>query len=505
MSDKSGSNYQNCPPKADAMIHSLRAFGYDLGMAIADLIDNSIFAGSTDIWINYSWNDSDPWIAIVDNGKGMSEEKLVEAMTLGSTSPLAERDPEDLGRFGLGLKTASFSQCKLVTVSSKTAEGIYATRFWDLDHVEKVKQWMLGITPTPEINELLKPLSELPSGTIVLWKELDRVIDFSSQSRHNPKEEFLNRFIYVKKYLEMIFHQHLENRRKKLNIHVGRGLCIPWDPYMKKNDFRQLLSEEKYEDSRVRVVPYVLPHVSNRSEQENENGAGPKGWNAQQGFYVYRNRRMIVSGGYLDFNLKPEEHYKLARIQVEITNDMDHEWSIDVRKAVASPPERLKGDLLRIAKVTRQRASEVYRARTGARKTRQSKSRINHESAWIKKEFDGKIIYKINTNNAVMKKLIEEASISKSWLNKFCYLIENTLPHRLIIMDGIEHEDCHVNLPDKLCVPPEELKNLCIEIYSNKLKDGLTHEESVDLTCSIEPFDSHPIFRAVLDRIMENN
>ena len=140
----------------------------------------------------------------------------------------------------------------------------------------------------------------------------------------------------------MVFHQYLEPHPKKINIFVGVAQCEPWDPYLRKNDFTSELSSEKYEDSRISVIPYILPHVSKRSDSESAHGAGPKGWNAQQGFYVYRNRRMIVSGGYLNFDLKAEEHYKLARIKVDITNDMDHEWSIDVRKAVAIPPDRLR-------------------------------------------------------------------------------------------------------------------------------------------------------------------
>lgn len=120
---RSDNDFEDCPPRAEALIHSLRAFGYDLSMAIADLIDNSIFAGASNIWIDYSWNDGDPWVRILDDGTGMEEERLVEAMRLGSMSPLEDRAPEDLGRFGLGLKTSSFSQCKLVTVYSKTTDG----------------------------------------------------------------------------------------------------------------------------------------------------------------------------------------------------------------------------------------------------------------------------------------------------------------------------------------------------------------------------------------------
>ncbi len=240
-------NYEDCPPKADAMIHSLRAFGYDLGMAIADLIDNSIFAKASNVWVQYDWNEGDPWVRVLDDGRGMKEKKLVEAMTLGSTSPLENRAPADLGRFGLGLKTASFSQCKLVTVGTKTSDGSESIRFWDLDFVEEVKEWKLGKKPEEKVNSLLNPLRELDSGTAVVWKELDRIVDKGDGTAHDPKDSFFVRFLYVKEYLEMVFHQFLESRKNKLKIFVGAAECKPWDPYLNNNEFRQELSAEKYE------------------------------------------------------------------------------------------------------------------------------------------------------------------------------------------------------------------------------------------------------------------
>lgn len=497
----SSDNYENCPPRADAMIHSLRAFGYDLGMAVADLIDNSIFAGASNVWVQYDWNEGDPWVRILDDGNGMTERKLVDAMTLGSTSPLEKRDPDDLGRFGLGLKTASFSQCKLITVATKKGRGSPSVRFWDLDYVEHVKLWKIGKKPSDDIKLLLRPLEELEKGTVVVWKKLDRVVDRADGAQHDPKTAFLVRFLYVKDYLEMVFHQYLESRSRRLKIYVGSAECKPWDPYLRKNDFMQELSSEKYEDSRVSVIPYVLPHVSNRSGKENVEGGGPRGWNAQQGFYVYRNKRMIVSGGYLDLDLKPEEHYKLARIKIDITNDMDHEWAIDVRKAVASPPDRLKAELLRIAKVTRQKASEVYRARTGG--WRKKSSGKKSYDVWLKKTSGEKIVYKLNLENPVLRQLLDEVAPSKAWLRTFCYVVESTVPNRLIIMDGLEHEDCHIDLPLDFNPPPPGLLEMCRELYDSKIEQGCTHEEAVDIVCSIEPFDSHPGYRAALDGIKE--
>jgi len=491
-------NYESCPPRADAMIHSMRAFGYDLGMAIADLIDNSIFARAKNVKVSYSWNGGNPWIMIIDDGKGMSDKCLYEAMRLGSTSPLDDRDPKDLGRFGLGLKTASFSQCKLVSVLTKTVDSKISSRYWDLDRVQKTQSWDLGKKLPPATEKLMTSLNSQSSGTAILWEKLDRLVDSTPGGNHNPEDSFNKRFLGVKTYLETVFHRYLVNRpRMKISIYVGVAQCEPWDPFIIKNKFTNPMSSEKYEDSRVVIMPYVLPHISKRSEDESIKGSGIKGWNAQQGFYIYRNNRMIVSGGYLDFDLKAEEHFKLARISIDITNDMDHEWSIDVRKAGATPPDRLRADLLRIARVCRQKASEVYRARTGivgGRNTRE-----NAYDVWLKKNSGDKIIYKLNKANVVIKKILDEVECKKSWITKLFHVIETTVPHRLIIMDGLEHEDCHVDLQLEINPPPNELISLCLEFYRDYRSAGHNKQEAIEIVCSLDAFSTHPKYRACLE------
>lgn len=376
-SDDDTGDFEDCSPRPDALIYSLRAFGYSLPMAIADLIDNSITAQADNVWITYSWNGGTPWVKITDDGYGMTEAQLHEAMRLGSRSPIEQRDSEDLGRFGLGLKTASFSQCMLFSVCTRYSSEDISARYWDLDYVQRSSKWSLGILTRQEIINKFQEVSNLTHGTSVLWQNLDKMIDEASNEKEREKS-FLEKFLEVKKYLEMVFHQYLSGRKRKVNIFVGTAKCEPWDPYLLRNEFTMELSTERYEDDRITVMPYVLPHVSKRSEFESEAGAGLKGWNSQQGFYVYRNGRMIVSGGYLDLDLKAEDHYKLARIKVNITNDMDHEWSIDVRKALAIPPDRLRGELLRVAKASRQKASEIYRARSGRPKTRRTEKKSEH-------------------------------------------------------------------------------------------------------------------------------
>lgn len=487
--------YEDLPPRADAMVASMRAIGYDLAMAIADLIDNSIFADATEIRIRYHWEGPDSWIYILDDGQGMSEGKLKEAMRLGSQSPLEERDPKDLGRFGLGLKTASFSQCRIITVYTREPKGSTALRCWNLDHVEETRRWELDTIPPENAKSILANLDKLPHGTVVLWQGLDRIIEVDNQDNKEGMKTFYNKFLSVQRYLEMVFHRYL-SPPTNLKISLGTVELKPWDPYLRTNTFTQELASERYEDGSVRIVPFVLPHVSKRTDAESASGAGPKGWNAQQGFYLYRNKRMIIPGGYLDFGILPEDHYKLARIMVDIDNRMDHEWGIDVRKATASPPDRLRAELEKVAKATRKVAADVYRARMG---TVRATRRRDSSDVWKKMRRGDKIVYQINKGNKVVKEILDEMNPAASWTRKLFHVIETTVPHRLIVMDNSELEDCHVDLPLEMNKPLQELVDLCIGFYRRHRDAGRSHEIAVDLTMAVEPFNTHPAYRAALD------
>lgn len=145
----------NATPAAASMVETFRAMGYSLETAMADILDNSISAGANNIWISRIWKGGQSIITIKDDGIGMNHQELIEAMRPGSQNPLEERSKSDLGRFGLGLKTASFSQCRRLTVYSKKADykPVYWT--WDLDYVAKTNQWeLLQWIPDEYINAL---------------------------------------------------------------------------------------------------------------------------------------------------------------------------------------------------------------------------------------------------------------------------------------------------------------------------------------------------------------
>jgi len=208
---------------------------------------------------------------------------------------------------------------------------------------------------------------------------------------------------------------------------------------------------------------------------------------------------MIIPGGYLDFDLTSEEHYKLCRIRVDLPNDLDHEWCIDVRKAAASPPGHVREDLKRIAKATRTKAANVYRARTGAGRSKARSS--DRSSVWLRVKKRDKVVYKINRDHEAIQRILAEVDVGKSWVTKLFHLIENSVPHRLIIMDNAELEDCHVDLPESIAPPPEDLLDLCEALFRERVGRGVDPNDAADYACSF--FDNHTAYRVRLDNLIE--
>ncbi len=303
------------------MLESLRAFGYTIQTAIADLIDNSISAETKNVWLQFDWDGSESCISIRDDGKGMTEEELVNAMRLGSRDPLQQRDAKDLGRFGLGLKTASFSQCRRLTVRTKAVAQNSAIRRWDLDYVGQTGEWRLLRSGASGSEKRLTALEQMESGTVVLWESIDRVVGGTKTDDSKDHSRFLEMIEDVEKHLAMVFHRFLE-RKNKLQIWINQRLIEPWNPFLTNEKATQWLPEENlyFQEDRVVVQPYVLPHHSKVDSQTYEKATGPNGWNAQQGFYIYRNERMLVTGDWLGLGLQRDEHCKLARIQVDLPN-----------------------------------------------------------------------------------------------------------------------------------------------------------------------------------------
>ena len=202
-------DFDDVAPEPSSMIESMRAHGYTLPAAIADLIDNSIAARAQNVWLVFEWKGQRSWIRIADDGEGMDQDVLRAAMRLGSRHPLDERDPEDLGRFGLGLKTASLSQCRRLTVASTTDRT--HVRRWDLDHLGRphVKGWQLLKSPAPGSEHLLETDDVTDHGTVILWEVMDRLVSLAGSDSAAARSHFFRLVEQVELHLSMVFHRYL--------------------------------------------------------------------------------------------------------------------------------------------------------------------------------------------------------------------------------------------------------------------------------------------------------
>lgn len=485
------SNFDLCPPNPDAMIESIRSLGYDLGIAVADIIDNSISAGAKNVWISYKWRGDNTYISISDDGKGMSEDELFEAMRLGSMNPTQERNKEDLGRFGLGLKTASFSQCRKLTVASKTIESDFALRKWDLDVIVEEKEWkLLNDTDKESLDIITQIIKTNQSGTIVLWQHLDRLIE-SDEDELDVENLFYEKIAQLKKYLGMVFHRYIQSP-DPLNIYISPknisdGIKVkvkPWDPFLRSNPSAKEIGQENIHDS-IKVTSYVLPHHSKFITNEQFNNAGgPYGWNRHQGFYVYRNKRLLLYGTWFNF-YKQEDHYKLARIMIDIPNSMDSKWKINVNKTEVYPPDSLKKEIKRIAKLTREEASNIYRYR--GKIDRRGNLEIK-DYVWKRIKNRNGVSYKIDKTHPVVKSLLE--NLDKKNVMKLLELVEKTIPIETIIVSDREEPDAHLiknNSLNKESLPILDWFSQYEELYINNL--NMSEEEAFSKLIAVEPFN----------------
>eukprot|EP00920_Eleutheroschizon_duboscqi_P009426 GHVT01021781.1.p1 GENE.GHVT01021781.1~~GHVT01021781.1.p1 ORF type:complete len:288 (+),score=-7.50 GHVT01021781.1:563-1426(+) len=259
----------------------------------------------------------------------MTYDELIEAMRPGSKNPLDSRDENDLGRVGLGLKTASFSQCRKLTVVSSTNNKLSATK-WDLDYVAQTEDWSLQILDDSELKDIYKINNLHSNGTLVLWEDNDRIIDNTIKTK--IEDLIYGKINNLQKHLELVFHRYLKGK-DKVNIFINDTQLKPFDPFYSTHSATQELSEEKIkiDDKTIIIKPYILPHYTKMSSKDYEYYGGEGGYLKNQGFYVYRNKRLLISGTW--FRLIPQsEMYKLARIQIDLPNSLDDIWKIDVKK-----------------------------------------------------------------------------------------------------------------------------------------------------------------------------
>ncbi len=482
-------NFEEAPPDPAATIESLRSLGYSPESAIADLIDNSIASGATAVDVKLHWaGGDDSWCAVIDNGSGMTEERLRTAMRIGSADPLADRGLGDLGRFGFGLKTASFSQCREVTVLSRTPRQARPhVRCWDLDHVREVGRWQLRRSAPPLADAILDKLAPSRSGTVVLWRRLDELVEAETRlDDSEARKRFLERTARIERHLGMTFERFLRRRPQPVRIRLNGRTVPAWDPFLSGNQATQALAAEKltFKGHTVVVSPYVLPHVSKLSERDHEDAGGPQGWNGQQGFYVYRADRLITAGDWLGLGLTRDDNHNLARIAIDAPVELDLAWSLDVTKATVRPPHALRDDLKRIANETRRRARRVLSHRGSPVGDRGPRAVV---PVWHQRRRHGELVFVVNRQHPLIADALAALGGQGKLLKELLHVIEDTVP-----VPALPTEKRPEPRMTSEGNPPPEVVSFAGQLYETFLRQGLTRAQAADRLLTCQPFNEYP-------------
>ena len=453
---------QECVPFAPSLIESMRSLGYSFPSAIADLMDNSISAQSKNIFI-ISEPSQNPSLIILDDGKGMSKKELYEAMRYGSSNPLEERNENDLGRFGLGLKSASLSQCRKLVVISKRNEEINGYS-WDLDYVVQKGSWMLKGYEETELTEYphIERLINSEHGTYIHLSEFDRI----KEGTGNLSETFNKCLDDMINHLALVFHRFIDDG---LMINVNGFNVESRDPFLSYHNATQRKRESSFyiNKEKITLKPYILPHISKLSPSDMKKVGGKDRLRNDQGFYVYRNKRLIIWGTWFRLERKDELN-KLARVVVDIPNSLDYMWSIDIKKSTATLPDIIRKNMYNAVyeSVISSEAVHTFRGRKENRNQ-------DIEYIWEKNKVRDGYEYVINRQIPQIK-LLEETLDEKQvkMLDTILGVLENSFPVSSLYVDVAkgcieEKKNCDSNYIEQLWT---ELQIQIEYVKKNKLQ-----------------------------------
>lgn len=425
------------PIPAKALITGIRAIGYSFSTAVADIIDNSITADAKKIFVESDPLADEPYFCILDDGKGMDDDGLDNALLLGSDRTDKRDSEKELGRFGLGLKSASLSQCRRVTVATKQrkTQRIVAMCL-DLDVIERDDEYKLAILNSDEINSLpcIKQLEAFKSGTLVIWNDFDRI------EKKGFEKNFRQLVADAKKHIELVFHRFYN----ALEIYFD-GLRIERrDPFLLSAHGRQpgKTNVVLYNGKKIEIVAHTLPYANSLTSEERKLLGNPKSIYDDQGFYIYRNKRLISWGGWMRMNPKSELN-KLARVQIDFPSTLDSVWTLDVKKSSAKIPDSLKDVIF----------SSIAEATIKSKKATTFpgvKERRGDVPLWERIEArDGTVRYQINRNNPAIIQLQENLGKNESnLLDIVLSQLESFIPKMRIYNDLADSKDIQNNPSD---------------------------------------------------------
>ena len=467
------------PPYAPILIESTRAIGYSLEAAIADIIDNSIAAEANTVHVRFFPVD-DPYLAIIDNGHGMDNKTINQAMQYGSVNPLEKRNAKDLGRFGLGLKTASLSQCRQLTVVSKIGASIVGRR-WDIDYVHSTGKWSLISLNEQEIQQLdcIDSLVKFTNGTMVLWKKLDRM----QNGEFNFIQSMGERMDEVAKHLSLVYHRYLSGEAgiKKLSIYLNDEKLTPADPFLQKRSF-QAMADETYllHGEKILIKPYILPHISKLSAKEISLLGGKDGLRRQQGFYIYRNKRLLVWGTWFRM-MRQGDLSKLARIQVDIPNTLDDLWTLDIKKSTAIPPPELRKCLETVIQKIAEKSKQtwVFRGK------KEVSDKAQHVWNRLKRP-NGDVLYEINREHPLVVAVFDSAH-NKAIVETLLKQIERSLPVNQLYVDMNSDE----HFENELQISEDEVQTMLSSLLA-LCSNSSSKLALIDSVKTTEPFSFYP-------------
>ena len=491
--------YRENEPTADVLMISMRAMGYSFESAVADIVDNSVAAGAKRIHIKFPIDPLDLYVAVCDDGCGMTSEELFNAMRYGSRRSDEERGPFDLGRFGLGMKSASLSQCRKLTVISKKSGKVSAFS-WDLDIVEEKKEWLVAEYDAAQIEELrfVEWLEDKDSGTVVVWENFD-IIEKSGGGVYSELTKYKDS---VSNYLELIFHRFLNKTGdNQLEIMVNNYKLKGLDPFLENHNKTNIrrkveipIPDSKGVERYVVVQPFVLPFQKDLTEADKKLSGGTENYRSKQGFYIYRNERLIVWGSW--FGRHRDELTKYARVRVDIPNTLDDVWGIDIKKQSAKIPPSIKTRLNRAV-------DDVMDKSVQAQKYRGEESKINPEVNYIWKRIKGRgeaYSYHVNRDSRIFD-LLKDRIDGDAWniLDMVLEEIEEAVPYQQIYIDKSQNK-----------IDEEDTTEREADVYSKakmmlKLANEMGGRSMADLIQDLfmsEPFVNYP---SVKEKIVEEN
>jgi len=387
-------------PSVD-LLESLRSVGYSFDAALADIVDNSLAVSSSSIDIDVDVIDGE-FVAILDDGNGMDPDATREALRLAGS--VGVRGPHDMGRFGLGLKTASLSQARALTVVSRR-NGMTTGLRWDIDHIREKRSWSLIVLSESEMR--LLPLwdrfQSQQHGTLVVWSKLDLLLGDTPA----PGKFLAERLFDLRASLSLVFHRFLRVANDEFSIRVNGLALKPTDPFLATNPKTQVTPTEflAVGEDVVEVTAYTLPHASGLRAEDRRRTDLSEGMREAQGFYVYRNRRLISHGHWYGL-ARMSEITKQTRIRVDVPVALDDMWQLDIKKSRAEPPASFRAHLRRIIDpiLAKGRRVHEYRGR------KESGNEITH--VWSKIRDRNGFRYEVNVENSAVQSVL--ALLSKS-------------------------------------------------------------------------------------------